>query len=595
MLPIGLSMITPKAVIQKCAAAPRVAHMLHRRYVLSLAPLLQTPSINCIYFQKCSFAATLAPHIPSQSRKPSVPCIESTLPTSPDADEEYHALRMQQLSLLNENPYPLAVDPSHLYSHPAFISTFDDLCQPPETWLDDSYQASITGRVVLRRDASKNLIFLVIERQGIQVQAIMNRRVWPVEQWDAFSTLSNAIGLGDIVFIHGQPGRTKAGQLSLRANSVVILAPCLHFYPKKHVLLLDENVRFRQRYLDMLVHPNTVQVFKKRSKIITEIRSFLDRRDFIEIETPVLSATSGGANAKPFKTRMDAMKLDLEMRIAPELYLKQLVIGGIERVYEIGKQFRNEGIDKTHNPEFTTCEFYQAFGTVEGAMKLTEDMIREIAQSVNGSTIVSWEASDGLMVEIDMSPPFRKIAILPALEEALGQSLPDVNDPASISQLLEICKEKNITLRAPFTVPRILDRLISHFIEPRCVQPTFLTGHPICMSPLAKAGTQEGIADRFELFIGTKELANAYLELNDPVEQRRRFVAQRLQRDQGDMEAQSMNEEFCVALEYGLPPTVGWGLGIDRMCMLLTQSTRIREVIPFPILRPIEQPLKIND
>ncbi|OAJ42100.1 hypothetical protein BDEG_25601 [Batrachochytrium dendrobatidis JEL423] len=422
-------------------------------------------------------------------------------------------------------------------------------------WLDESHTSAIVGRIVLRRDASKNLIFLVIERDGIQVQAVMNKQHWPSTFGENhFQILSGAIGLGDIIYVKGVPGRTKSGQLSIRATCLKMLSPCLHIYPKKHVLLEDENIRYRQRYLDMLVHRSTVDLFLKRSKIIRTIRSFFDTREFVEIETPVLSLMAGGANAKPFTTRMDVMNLDLQMRIAPELYLKQLVIGGIDRVYEIGKQFRNE----------------------------------DVATKVNGSTIVEWETADGQIHQIDFSQPFKRIEIIPELEKALGVTLPNVNDQSSMETLLQLCNERNIVVQKPFTLPRILDKLISELIEPKCIDPTFVVGHPVCMSPLAKSGENPELADRFELFVGTKELANAYMELNDPAEQRRRFASQRMARDQGDVEAQPMDESFCLALEYALPPTVGWGLGIDRFCMLMTGTKRIKELIAFPILKPLE-------
>ncbi|KAK5667261.1 mitochondrial lysine-tRNA synthetase [Batrachochytrium dendrobatidis] len=505
-----------------------------------------------------------------------------------NGDQVHYAMKLKSLANLTEPIYPSTVSSSNLYSQSEFIAEFDSICQSG-MWLDESHTSAIVGRIVLRRDASKNLIFLVIERDGIQVQAVMNKQHWPSTFGENhFQILSGAIGLGDIIYVKGVPGRTKSGQLSIRATCLKMLSPCLHIYPKKHVLLEDENIRYRQRYLDMLVHRSTVDLFLKRSKIIRTIRSFFDTREFVEIETPVLSLMAGGANAKPFTTRMDVMNLDLQMRIAPELYLKQLVIGGIGRVYEIGKQFRNEGIDKTHNPEFTTCEFYMAYGTFDQAMELTENLFRDVATKVNGSTIVEWETADGQIHQIDFSQPFKRIEIIPELEKALGVTLPNVNDQSSMETLLQLCNERNIVVQKPFTLPRILDKLISELIEPKCIDPTFVVGHPVCMSPLAKSGENPELADRFELFVGTKELANAYMELNDPAEQRRRFASQRMARDQGDVEAQPMDESFCLALEYALPPTVGWGLGIDRFCMLMTGTKRIKELIAFPILKPLE-------
>eukprot|EP00842_Homolaphlyctis_polyrhiza_P000402 jgi/Hompol1/1362/HPOL_002695-RA len=479
----------------------------------------------------------------------------SIRPGAPSQDE-YKTLRLSQLARLTASSYPHAIPntTARIVSQQDFVAEFDSRCSENQAWLTNEAIA-IIGRVVLRRDAGRNLVFLVLERNGARLQAVLNRKHWPESSDNqAFDDISAAISLGDVVFAQGCPGRTKSGELSLRLTSLHVLAPCLHRFPKKNTFIADENIRFRQRYLDMLVNETTVPTFLARSKIIRGIRSFLDSRGFVEIETPILSSIAGGANARPFKTRMEAMDLDLEMRIAPELFLKQLVIGGIERVYEIGKQFRNE----------------------------------ELAKSATGAAQVPWIHSNGETHTIDFEPPFKRIDIIPTLEKTLGIKLPDPNDPASIDPLLKICASNQIHVSKPHTLPRIIDKLVSELIEPQCLQPTFLIGHPISMSPLAKEGSVKGITDRFELFVGTRELANAYLELNDPFEQRQRFAMQMLDRDQGDAEAQPMDEAFCVALEHGLPPTVGWGLGVDRLCMLLTQSTRIRDVIAFPVLKPDE-------
>ncbi|KAL2918776.1 mitochondrial lysine-tRNA synthetase [Polyrhizophydium stewartii] len=508
---------------------------------------------------------------------------------------EFRALRQHQISGLGVPPYPLAAErsaDSRWVSPAAFAAEFDGRFDNDQ-W-SDSDVLGVAGRVVLRRNSGRNLVFFVLEREGAQIQVIMNRRHWPAHLGDSvFDGFSDAVGLGDVLYAEGVPGRSRSGQLSLRATRLQMLAPCLHRFPKKNSLFTDDNLRFRQRYLDMLTNEKTVETFKTRAKIIGGIRGFLDRRGFVEVETPILSAMAGGANAKPFKTRMEALDMDLDLRIAPELFLKQLVVGGLERVYEMGKQFRNEGIDATHNPEFTTCEFYMAYAALEDARGMTEELLRELAVAATGSTVVPLvsqnDDNDDSVHMIDFGKPFARIDIVPALTEALGVELPDLNDTASIPRLLELCEQHGIRVSKPHTLARVIDKLVSHLIEPRCIEPTFITGHPLSMSPLAKQGTRPGVADRFELFIGAREMANAYLELNDPAEQRRRFEAQASDRDQGDVEAQPMDEAFCVALEHGLPPTVGWGLGVDRVCMLLTQSKRIRDVIAFPVLRPSEQ------
>ncbi|KAF9113810.1 hypothetical protein BGX27_000780 [Mortierella sp. AM989] len=314
------------------------------------------------------------------------------------------------------------------------------------------------------------------------------------------------------------------------------------------------------------------------------------RGDIIQVETPILSTQAGGANAKPFATHANALDMDMNMRVAPELYLKQLVIGGIDRVYELGKQFRNEGIDADHNPEFTTCEFYQAYENLEGLFEMTEDMLQEMAKDVTGSTKILASVSKDDTVELSFEKPFRRINIMENLEKKLGIVLPDL-ESEPVAELLEICKTHRVFVSTPHTVPRIMDKLISHFIEPECIQPTFLWGHPIIMSPLAKdikLDSGRTVAGRFELFVAGKEIVNAYEELNDPVQQRDRFMKQQSDKDNGDEEAQPMDLAFCNALEYGLPPTAGWGMGVDRVCQILTGSSHIRDVLAFPTMRTLK-------
>ncbi|GMF49259.1 unnamed protein product [Phytophthora fragariaefolia] len=322
------------------------------------------------------------------------------------------------------------------------------------------------------------------------------------------------------------------------------------------------------------------------AKVVKGIRRYLEDRNFMEVETPMLFSAAGGAAAQPFVTNSRALGKDLYLRIAPELFLKQLVIGGFDRVFEIGKVFRNEGIDATHNPEFTICEFYQAYADYNTLMDTAEKMISGIAKDVTGSYKIQYpteeSAEEGAedepaVVEIDFTPPFKRLPILETLEECLGEKLPDVNSPDSIPALLELCQRHNVECAKPHTCTRLVDKLIGHFVEPMCVNPTFLYNHPTCMSPLAKAHReQQGVTERFELFVAGKELCNAYTELNDPFDQRRRFAAQQLDQQRGDSEAHGKDDEFCTALEYGLPPTGGFGIGIDRLVMLLSGKPHIR-------------------
>ncbi|GJJ73666.1 lysyl-tRNA synthetase, class II [Entomortierella parvispora] len=453
---------------------------------------------------------------------------------------------------------------------------------------DESKKVTLSGRIHSKRDSSSKLVWLDLIQDDRVIQAVFNRRAFTGSD-EEFEKLAKNIHRGDIVQLTGYVGRTKTGQLSVFiTDSYDLLAPCLHAIPTRSGLR-DPEKRFRRRHLDFLVNRESIETLKKRRDVIKFIRQFLDNRNFLEVETPILSTQAGGANAKPFVTHANALDMEMHLRVAPELYLKQLVIGGVDRVYELGKQFRNEGIDADHNPEFTTCEFYQAYTNLDGLFEITEDMLQELAQNVVGSTTVSHKISETETVELSFAKPFRKINIMECLEEKLG-SLPDL-EGNPVEELLEICKKNRVFVSTPHTIPRIMDKLISHFIEPECTQPTFLWGHPIIMSPLAKdikLTSGRTVAGRFELFVAGKEIVNAYEELNDPVQQRDRFTKQQTDKENGDEEAQPMDQAFCTALEYGLPPTAGWGMGVDRVCQILTGSGHIRDVLAFPTMRTIK-------
>ncbi|KAG0171199.1 hypothetical protein DFQ28_004103 [Apophysomyces sp. BC1034] len=443
---------------------------------------------------------------------------------------------------------------------------------------------TLTGRIHTKRESSNKLVFYDVIQNGktIQVVASKGRFEGSAEE---FVEANRVLCRGDIVSFTGVPGKTNHGQISVFVTKEMnVLTPCLHDIPRTG--LKDPEKRFRQRHLDLLVNPEASKILRTRTKIIRYIRHFLDERGFLEVETPVLAANAGGASAKPFTSHARALDMEMQLRISPELYLKQLVIGGMDRVYEIGKQFRNEGIDADHNPEFTTCEFYQAYGNLESLMTDTETMLSGLVESVHGKrTLISHQGE-----EINFEQPFARINVFRQLELKLGRPLPNLEDRDTVDQLLRLCADAKIPVSAPFTTARILDKLISHYIEPECIQPTFLYNHPLALSPLAKTGVEEKgcrLAARFELFIGGKEMVNAYEELNEPKEQRRRFEQQALDRQQGDVEAPIPDLAFCDALEYGLPPTAGWGMGIDRIVQLLTGATHIREVLAFPIMRPI--------
>ncbi|KAG0001691.1 hypothetical protein BGZ79_004301 [Entomortierella chlamydospora] len=497
-------------------------------------------------------------------------------------------VRLEELNSLSIKPYPRYQQPKvPAVQVKDIITDYQDTMESGTK--DETKKVSVSGRIHSKRESSSKLVWFDLMQDGNPIQAVFNRKNYSGSDRE-FELAAKVFQRGDIVQLTGHVGKTKTGQLSIFiTDSFELLAPCLHSIPTRSGLK-DPEKRFRNRYLDFLVNQDALGIMKKRRDVIKFIRNYLDSRNFLEVETPILSTQAGGANAKPFATHANALDMEMHMRVAPELYLKQLVIGGADRVYELGKQFRNEGIDADHNPEFTTCEFYQAYENLEGLFSMTEDMLQEMAKSVTGSTKVLTNISKDETVELSFEKPFRRINIMENLEEKLGTALPDL-EREPVAELLEICKEHRVFVSTPHTVPRIMDKLISHFIEPKCVQPTFLWGHPIIMSPLAKDIKLESgrtVAGRFELFVAGKEIVNAYEELNDPVQQRDRFTKQQNDKENGDEEAQPMDLAFCTALEYGLPPTAGWGMGVDRVCQILTGSSHIRDVLAFPTMRALK-------
>ncbi|KAK7200613.1 lysyl-tRNA synthetase [Novymonas esmeraldas] len=401
---------------------------------------------------------------------------------------------------------------------------------------------------------------------------------------------------GDIIGATGVPGRSAKGELSLYATEAAILAPYVctdqALCPdlKGFVPLADTDIKYRYRFVDMMANPDVLRHFRRRHAITRALRDYLDARDFVEVETPVLHSVASGANARPFTTHHNANDADLVLRVAPELHLKQCVVGGMERVYEIGRVFRNEDADRSHNPEFTTCEFYAAYHTHEDLMTMTEEIMRHLALAANGTTkvtVTSCVSKDA--VEIDLAHPFRRVNAYDAVQHAAGVELPpatELGTPRGMAYMAAILLRYNIPLPSVRTAAKMFDKLIDYFITDAVVEPTFVTDHPLFMSPLAmEQRARPGLSARFELFINGTEYCNAYSELNDPQEQYYRFQQQLLDRQTGDDEAMALDETFLKALQAGLPPTAGWGMGIDRVVALLNGSTNIRDSILFPLLR----------
>lgn len=395
--------------------------------------------------------------------------------------------------------------------------------------------------------------------------------------------LAKCLSMGDIIGVNGYLGKTKVGEPSLFVKSFIRLSKCIHEIPKEQYAISDYDVRFRKRYLDLICNQNARYNLITRSKIIKYLRNYLDEKGFMEVETPILHTNYGGANAKPFITLHNDYKMNMYLRIAPELFLKQLVIGGFNKIYEIGKQFRNESVDLTHNPEFSSIELYQSPADYTDMMKLCEDFFRSVVFNIHSSHKITYKGE-----ELNFESSFRQIDFSEELSKKTGYNMVgiDLSNPIVQTEIIRLLTKFNIKCAPPLTIPRVLDKLCGHFIEPECIQPTFIINHPKIMSPLAKPHRSNPlITERFELFICSHEYANAYTELNIPSVQKEAFDNQFKDKNSGDVEAQNPDREFITALEYGLPPTGGLGIGIDRLVMMLTNQDSIREIITFPTMK----------
>ena len=437
----------------------------------------------------------------------------------------------------------------------------------------EGQQVSIAGRMMSKRVMGKASFCNVQDLKG-NIQSYVARDSVGEENYKEFKKLD----VGDVIGITGEVFRTKTGEMSVHASHVTLLSKSLQILPEKFHGLTNTDIRYRQRYVDLIMNPEVKDTFIKRSKILSAIRRYLDGEGFMEVETPMLVSNAGGAAARPFETHFNALNEDLKLRISLELYLKRLIVGGLEKVYEIGRVFRNEGLDTRHNPEFTLMELYQAYTDYNGMMDLTEKLYRHVAQEVLGTTKIVYNG-----IEMDLGKPFERITMVDAVKKYAGV---DWNEVETLEQARQLAKEHNIEFEERHKKGDILNLFFEEYVEEHLVQPTFVMDHPIEISPLTKKKPENpDYVERFEFFMNGWEMANAYSELNDPIDQRERFKAQEEQLAQGDEEANTTDEDFLNALEIGMPPTGGIGFGIDRMCMLLTDSAAIRDVLLFPTMK----------
>ena len=437
-------------------------------------------------------------------------------------------------------------------------------------------EVKLAGRVMAIRGHGKTCFMDMQDKDG-RIQVYVRKDVLGEDNY----ALIKMMDIGDTVGVTGTVFRTHMGEVSIKASALEMLSKSLRPLPEKWHGLKDVETRYRQRYVDLIVNPDVRDTFVKRSQIIRSVRNVLDSHGFLEVETPILNTIAGGAAARPFISYHNALDMQVYMRIAPELYLKRLIVGGMDRVYELGRVFRNEGIDNRHNPEFTSVEIYQAFADYRDMMDLTEEVVVKTAEEVLGTTKIVYEGT-----EIELASPWKRISMIDAVKEYAGKDFTNVTD---LEEARAMAKEINVEVEATWGIGKIINACFEEYVEDKLIQPTFITGHPKEISPLAKSNPENPeITDRFEAFIYGREICNGFTELNDPIDQRERFMKQVEERANGDEEANMMDEDFVTALEYGLPPTGGLGIGIDRLVMFLTNSSTIRDVLFFPTMKPLK-------
>ncbi|MFC1888003.1 lysine--tRNA ligase [Candidatus Cloacimonadota bacterium] len=483
--------------------------------------------------------------------------------------------KLQKILDAGIEPYPNRVKRTH---------TIEDLIRNKENYLKEEKQVIITGRLTAMRRQGKIGFANLTDETG-RIQLYVRKDELGEENYELFKLLD----LGDFLQVEGICFLTQRGEYSVKADQITILGKNLRPVPtvkekvvdgekKRYDEFADIELRYRKRYLDLLLNPQIKRNFVQRAQIIREMRHFLDDRGFLEVDTPILQPLYGGAFAKPFVTHHNSLDMELYLRIAIELYLKRLIVGGFEKVYEIGKTFRNEGMDRNHNPEFTLLELYQAYVDFFEIMDLTENMIRTIAEKVLNTGVINFQGQ-----EINLKDPWRRASMIELIKQETGFDVSDFD----FDKIKAFCEEKEIEFESTATPGKLIEAIFEHYVESKLIQPTFVTDFPKDISPLAKAKPDNpNLAERFELFINGDEYANAFTELNDPIDQRKRLEAQAVLRDLGDVEANVVDEDFLEALEYGMPPTGGLGIGIDRLVMLLTDNTSIKEVILFPQMKP---------